>query len=177
MDDLEAMPDDGSRYEIIDGEIFVTPAPIFIHQRAQMELVARLLGYTRLLGLELLVAPTAVRASESTEVQPDLLVLSQAPPSVAESRWVAMPTLVLAVEILSAATSVRDRGMKRRTYLMNGVSEYWIVDLQQRAVDVWRAGAELAEARSDTLVWQPLQAHAPVSIDLHEYFNHVFAEA
>ncbi len=99
-DDLALLPDDGNRYELIDGELFVTPAPIVLHQRAQMQLIARLLDYVTAHGMELLAAPTAVRASQWTEVQPDLLVLHRSPPDVLDARWVPMPTLALAVEIL-----------------------------------------------------------------------------
>jgi len=177
VDDLDLLPDDGNRYEIIDGELFVTPAPIYVHQRAQMQLISRMLGYVEALDLELLAAPTAVRASELTEVQPDLLVLYRSPPNALEARWVPMPTLALAVEILSPSTRQRDRGLKRRTYLANGVAEYWIVDLQRRCVQVWRAGAESADVVTAMLTWQPLLREAPLQLDLLALFARILDDA
>ena len=70
-DQLSELPDDGRRNEVIDGVLFVTPAPSRIHQRAQAELHIRLHAYSKALGLEVLMAPTAVRASARTEVQPE----------------------------------------------------------------------------------------------------------
>ena len=177
VDDLDLLPDDGNRYEIIDGALFVTPAPIYVHQRAQMQLISRLLDYIEALDLELLAAPTAVRASEFTEVQPDLLVLYQTPPNFLEARWVPMPTLALAVEILSPSTRQRDRGLKRRTYLANGVAEYWVVDLERRCVEVWRAGAESAEIVTAELSWQPLLREAPLQLDLLALFVRILDDA
>jgi len=177
VDDLDLLPDDGNRYEIIDGELFVTPAPIYMHQRAQMQLISRMLGYVETLDLELLAAPTAVRASEFTEVQPDLLVLYRSPPDALEARWVPMPTLALAVEILSPSTRQRDRGLKRRTYLAKGVAEYWIMDLKRRCVEVWRAGAESAAVVTATLTWQPREPQAPLLVDFGEFFARIFDEA
>jgi Uma2 family endonuclease len=177
VDDLDLLPDDGNRYEIIDGELFVTPAPIYVHQRAQMQLIFALGPYTQLVGLELLAAPTAVRASEFTEVQPDLLVLHQSPPNALEARWVPMPTLALAVEILSPSTRQRDRGLKRRTYLANGVAEYWTVDLRRRHVEIWRAGAESAALCTEALSWQPLLQAAPLQLDLLALFARMLDDA
>ena len=176
-DDLALLPDDGNRYELIDGALFVTPAPIVMHQRSQMQLIARLLGYVESLEMELLAAPTAGRASEWTEVQPDMLVLHRSPPDVTEARWVPMPTLALAVEILSPFTRVRDRGLKRRTYLANGVAEYWIVDLKRRCAEIWRAGAESADVITETLTWQPLPPQAPLQVDLPAYFDRIFDQS
>jgi len=177
VDELDLLPDDGNRYEIIDGELFVTPAPIYLHTRAQMQLISRLLDYTEALDLELLAAPTAVRASKFTEVQPDLLVLFQTPPNFLEARWVPMPTLALAVEILSPSTRQRDRGLKRRTYLANGVAEYWVMDLKRRCVEVWRPGAESAEIITAKLSWQPVPREAPLQLDLSALFARTFADA
>ena len=176
-DDLELLPDDGNRYELIDGELLVTPAPIVLHQRAQMQLIYSLGPYVQRLSLELLAAPTAVRASHWTEVQPDLLVLYRSPPDVMEARWVPMPTLALAVEILSPSTRSRDRGLKRRTYLGNGVAEYWVVDLKCRCIEIWRVGADSAAVVTETLLWQPLQSEASLQLDLPSLFARILDQS
>ena len=173
-DDLADMPDDGNRYEVIDGVLYVTPAPVLAHQWVQAKLIAVLPAYVQAIGLMLFVAPTAVRASEITEVQPDLLVFDPARIDPDEERRLPMSSLVLAVEILSPSTRHRDRGLKRRTYLANGVAEYWVVDAKRRSVDVWQAGAEAPDVRVDMLTWQPVVGHAPLVIDLREIFMRVF---
>ena len=172
-DDLADTPDDGNRYEVIDGVLYVTPAPLLVHQWAQMLLTEPMLPYARATGLVLFLAPTAVRASEVTEVQPDLLVFDPARIDPDEERRLPMASLVLAVEILSPSTRHRDRGLKRRTYLANGVAEYWVVDLKRRTVDVWQTGDAAADVRVDTLSWQPVPRHAPLVIDLRELFADV----
>ncbi|MCC7055439.1 MAG: Uma2 family endonuclease [Gemmatimonadaceae bacterium] len=173
-DDLADMPDDGNRYEVIDGVLYVTPAPVLSHQWVQARLIAVLPAYVQAIGLMLFVAPTAVRASEITEVQPDLLIFDPARVDPDEERRLPMSSLVLAVEILSPSTRHRDRGLKRRTYLANGVAEYWVVDAKRRSVDVWQAGAETPDVRVDTLTWQPVVGHAPLVINLGEIFTRVF---
>ena len=173
-DDLADTPDDGNRYEVIDGVLYVTPAPVLAHQWVQMRLTGPMLPYALANGLELFLAPTAVRASEITDVQPDMLVFDPARIDPDEERRLPMSSLVLAVEILSPFTRHRDRGLKRRTYLANGVAEYWVVDAKRRSVDVWQAGAETPDVRVDTLSWQPVAGYALLVIDLREIFTRVF---
>ena len=173
-DDLADLPDDGNRYEVIDGVLLVTPAPLLLHQRAQMQLIALLQPYAESIGLELFAAPTAVRASDITELQPDLLAYRPARRDLESERWVPMPSLALAVEILSPSTRHRDRGIKRQTYLDLGVAEYWTVDPEARAVDVWRPAETAPEARRDALVWRPVAGREPLVIDLRRFFVRVF---
>lgn len=172
-DDLADLPDDGNRYEVIDGVLYVTPAPLLAHQWVQSRLIALLGPYVETAGLTLFAAPTAVRASAITEVQPDLLVFDIARLDPAEERRLPMSILMLAVEIVSPSTRHRDRGIKRRTYLANGVAEYWVVDLNRRTVDVWQPGADTPDARAGTLAWQPVAGHAPLVIDVREMFAQV----
>jgi Uma2 family endonuclease len=172
-DDLADMPDDGNRYEVIDGVLFVTPAPALPHQRAQMQLIARLLSYAEARGLELYAAPTAVRASAVTEVEPDILALPRSAVPHDGTRYLRPTVLLLAVEILSPSTARLDRIEKRRMYLEHGVTEYWIVDLVQRAVEIWRPSVDSAEVQTVALAWQPVESHAPLVIDLASYFARV----
>lgn len=176
-DDLADTPDDGNRYEVIDGVLYVTPAPLLPHQRAVVELIVLLQPYARAIGLELFAAPSGVRASDVSEVQPDVHVVDPGRLDPDEERFFPMPTLMLAVEVLSRSTRHRDRGVKRDLYLGNGVAEYWTVDLSRRAVEVWRPGVAEADAHSDTHTWQPLPAHAPLVIDLRALFARVLDRA
>ncbi|MEO7965683.1 MAG: Uma2 family endonuclease, partial [Gemmatimonadaceae bacterium] len=176
VDKLHALPDDGNRYELIDGELFVSPAPSRAHQRASRELVWRLLPYVELLGgLEVLYAPFAVTWSTRTEVQPDVLVV----PLHRDTEIGAVAThrlLELVVEILSPSTARVDRYRKRALYQKQRVAEYWIVDLATRMVERWRPDDVEPEVLFDQLVWRPRADVDTLSVDLEEVFRIVHAE-
>ena len=168
---LHSLPDDGNRYEVIDGELFVTPAPSFVHQRAARELVVRLLPYVETLGgLELFFAPTAVTWSARTEVQPDILVLPL-PASGPITRFEEVGVPELAVEILSASSARADRYRKRALYQAQRVPEYWIVDSASRMVERWRPDDGEPDVLLGELVWQPRAGHEPLVVDLDAYFR------
>ena len=173
-DELADLPDDGNRYEVIDGELFVSPAPMVVHQRVLMMFLRRLDPYADHCGLELLPAPTAVRASPVTEVQPELLVCSGAADAVENGKRIRMPALWLAVEILSPATKRLDRERKRKAYLGNGVRDYWIVDGATRSVDVWTPERKSARTTHDTLVWHPVPELDALRIDLPSLFREAY---
>jgi len=170
-DDLALLPDDGNRYELIDGALFVTPAPSRNHQRVLGELYLRLRAYAAAHGLEVLMAPVDVRASSITQVEPDLLVIPRPLPEEAESRWLPMARLLLAVEILSPSTARNDRGRKRQLYLTSGVVEYWIVDPEQRVIEVWNTSEvhRIIFAGAATLEWCPSPG-APLRLAVCDIF-------
>jgi len=123
VEEVNALPDDGNRYEVIDGELFVTPAPSETHQDALAELLVRVKPYADALKLHVFIAPTAVTFSARREVQPDLLVL----PTLDGQRVRAfrdVRKLALAVEVLSPSTTRADRYVKRRLFSSEGVPEY-----------------------------------------------------
>lgn len=144
-DDLDRMPDDGNRYELIEGEIVVSGAPTLHHQIAVTRLIVAL--HTAC-PEHLLVtqAPFDVVLSEHTVVQPDVLVLD---PETVDDRGLAGPPL-LAVEVLSPSTRHRDLGLKKRVYEQAGVAAYWVVDVagDQATLTAWdlRDGAYVAAA-------------------------------
>jgi Uma2 family endonuclease len=175
VDDLDAMPDDGNRYEIIDGELFVTPPPSWTHQRAQARLAARLLDYAYSIGLDLFMAPADVRASLITQVEPDMLAVQRIVNIGSAPRFVAMPELLLAVEILSPSTQRVDRTRKRDLYMCEGVRDYWIIDAAARAVEVWVPDAPSARIETDALQWHPVPRHPPLEIDVHTMFDEIHA--
>lgn len=157
-DDYVTFPDDGKRREIIDGELFVTPAPTIRHQRLSMRLTGFILEHLRAHGGgELFAAPTDVLLSEVDVVQPDLLfVSSDRKDQVAEACVQGAPDLV--VEILSPTTRRTDETTKRKRYEQFDVREYWIVDPEIDTVKVYRRGAkgleriaELSLEAGDTL--------------------------
>jgi len=121
--DLAATPDDGHRYELIDGAMIVSPAPAARHQRISLRLSV-LLDNACPPGLLVFAAPFDVVLADDTSVQPDLVVAREA--DVAEANLPAAP--VLAVEILSPSTRLIDLNLKRERYRRAGIWSYWIVD-------------------------------------------------
>ena len=168
-----ALPDDGKRYEVLDGELFVTPAPTLLHQRALLYLIRVLDPYvsTHRLG-ELLTSPADIEFSEDRLVQPDLFVTREAPGKRAKS-WRDIRGLVLVVEVLSPSTARADRNVKSRIYMEEDVGEYWIVDLRARLVERWRKGESRPEIVRSLLEWKPAAGSPPLVIDLGDYFGHV----
>ncbi|HEV2782228.1 MAG TPA: Uma2 family endonuclease [Actinophytocola sp.] len=132
VDDLEAMPDDGNRYELIDGMLLVSPAPGKRHQRTLFKL-AIALEEACPKHLLVLPAPFAVRPSRSTELQPDVLVARKA--DLTEKLLPVAP--VLAVEVFSPSSVINDLNNKKAAYERMGVASYWVVDPQQPAVIVF----------------------------------------
>jgi Uma2 family endonuclease len=175
VDMLEALPDDGKRYEIIEGELFVTPAPRRPHQRAVRELLTLIDAY---LGprrdVEVLASPADIRAGERTSVQPDLFVVPIGKGEQA-GRWPPVPALLLAIEVLSPRTARVDRHQKRRLYQREQVAEYWVVDLDSRLVERWRPGDERPEILDRTLDWRAASVGEPLVIDLAAFFEKVVA--
>ena len=138
-DDYVQFPDDGRRHELIDGEHFVTPTPIRKHQAIATNLVGMIWNYLRDHPRgRVFSAPFDVILSDFDVVEPDLLFLTNARlAEITTSPWVqGAPNLV--VEIGSPATRKRDATIKRRLYERFGVEEYWIVDPELDAIDVYR---------------------------------------
>jgi Uma2 family endonuclease len=123
VDDLADMPDDGRRYELIDGVLLVSPAPGWAHQ----EMALALGTYLRAEAppdLRVLVAPFAVRTSLSNEVQPDVIVARYA--DLTEACLPVAPAL--AAEVLSPSTKLHDRNTKKAHYERIGALSYWLLD-------------------------------------------------
>ena len=131
--DLEAMPDDGRRYELIDGMLLVTPAPGWSHQEMSGALY-RVLHAVCPPELRVLLAPFAVRTALTTEVQPDVLVARYV--DLTEANLPVAP--VLAAEVLSRSTQLGDRNTKKAHYERLGVRSYWLLDpVQPGALEVY----------------------------------------
>ena len=168
-----ALPDDGNRYEVLDGALFVSPAPSALHQRAVFRLCSILDRYceTHRAG-EAMISPADIEFSRGRRLQPDVFVV----PLLATGRirsWQEVTKLLLSAEVISPSTARADRGEKRTILQDEGVPEYWIVDLDARIVERWQPLDERPEILSDTLVWQPLPSVPALEIDLNEYFESV----
>jgi Uma2 family endonuclease len=170
---VRALPDDGNRYEVIDGELFVTPAPSWTHQGAVLELAHILLPYVRERAVgRVIVAPADVVFGPRHMVEPDVfvvpLVSGEAPRS-----WEEVGRLLLAVEVLSPSTTRTDRREKRELYQRKGVPEYWIVDVDARAIERYRPDSVIPETLSERVEWKPDRFVDPLVIDLSDYFARV----
>jgi Uma2 family endonuclease len=147
--DYNLLPDDGPRYELINGVLIEVPSPLPIHQRVLRRLVLTLGAIMEHEGSgEFFFAPFDVELPGDVIVQPDLLFVSDARQDrVSDRRMVGAPDLV--VEISSRSTRDRDLWSKRDAYLAAGVREYWFVDVDEQTIIVW-------EARDGD--WSPLAA-------------------
>jgi Uma2 family endonuclease len=175
-DDLENLPDDGNRYEVIDGELFVTPAPGDEHQDAALFLARLMADYATAAGLHVRLAPTAVRFSQQREVQPDLVVIPRIAGAKKPPSFKNVGRLELAVEILSPSTARVDRGRKRALYQQERVTEYWLVDFEARTVERWTRESVEPEILRDVLRWQPVADLDPLEIDLIAYFRQIWGD-
>ena len=139
--DYLTTPED-KRYELLDGELMLTPAPDELHQRTQAELGYQLISYIKANDLgRIYYSPTDVVLSDVDVVQPDLLFVSNERMHVITPAGVrGAPDLV--VEILSPATADRDKGYKRALYARHGVTEYWIVGTDAGVITVLLLGDE-----------------------------------
>jgi len=136
-DDWLKLPDDGFRYEVIDGVIHVTPAPSVAHQRASVKLLRLLAEYADRHGGTVLPSPLGVRLpGQPVPVQPDLSFVSAARREIIGKQYIeGVPDLV--AEILSPSNFLYDRGEKFRLYQDAGVPEYWILDYRARTIEVF----------------------------------------
>lgn len=176
VEDLDRLPDDGNRYEIIDGALYVTPAPSLSHQRAVRLLVSLLSPHVDLHGIgELFFAPADLEFSRDTMVEPDVMVLPLTRGPLPR-RWQGSDGVLLAIEILSPTTARTDRRKKRALYQRERIAEYWIVDLDARLIERWRPEDERPEILVETLTWHPASAPEPFVMALPEYFARVWGE-
>jgi Uma2 family endonuclease len=153
MDEVMALPSDGNRYELVDRELLVTPAPSFTHQRVVKHLCVALELYLERCreGAVLCISPANICWSREHLVQPDLFVV---PAGEVTDSWSSIQTLLLAVEVVSPASARADRVAKRRLYQRQGVATYWIVDPDARLVEVWHPEDARPEIVTDRLTWR-----------------------
>ncbi len=137
-EDLRLIPPDRNRYEIVEGELFVSPAPKTLHQRIVGNLFAVLHRHVRQHHLgEVFVAPYDIVFATGTVLEPDVLFVSTARLHyVGEDNLSGPPDL--AVEVISESTKRLDREIKSKQYALYGVSEYWLVDPEGNSMEVFR---------------------------------------
>lgn len=174
VDAVRALPDDGNRYEVIDGELFVTPAPSWTHQNAVMKLYRTLAAYLdRAPYGHAMLAPADVAFSRTRSVQPDLFVVPLLEGMRPPRHFDEVRRLLLVVEVLSPTTARADRVAKRVLFREEGVAEYWVVDLDARTVERSTPADPRVEVVADRLEWNVPGSHTPLVIDLPSYFAEV----
>lgn len=187
-DAVRALPDDGRRYELIDGILHVngvevpsgdlasldpsmTPSPRPAHQRRAFALARILADYVeREMCGEVFLSPADLELTAGAIVQPDVFVtrlFDGGPPL----EWNTVSSLLLAVEVLSPSSARTDRIRKRAYYQRAGVPEYWIVDNDAQVIERWRPGEERPEISSQRITWQPDGATEALVIDLEKFFT------
>jgi Uma2 family endonuclease len=170
------LPTSGStRYEVIDDELVVTPSPSTNHQRVVGELLFRLIGFVKEHDLgEVFPAPLDVLFAEGDYMEPDVLFVAKDRSSYITDRGVEGPP-DLVVEVVSPSTAVRDRRIKRDRYEHFGVGEYWVVDPDERTVEVWKLADGTYEAvvygPADGLEWSPVHEGPSLHISIAELFG------
>ena len=167
INDLDLFPEDGNRYELLDGVLLVTPAPRRMHQAVAGKLQYALAKAVVESGLAHVLSPGAVVVPPNTQLQPDILV--QPVTSRFEDDWSNVTEHWLAVEVLSRGSRVYDRGLKCGAYFSLGVKEVWLVNLEARCVEVFTSATESCVERT-SLVWQIPTTNRTATIDLTAIF-------
>jgi Uma2 family endonuclease len=167
--DYARLPDDGNRYEVIDGELLVTPSPSPLHQRIAARLLMVLDPFVVEHGLGLVIPDVDLLFQTGQFLRPDLLVVPVAGRASITDRGIETPPL-LVVEILSPTSGAIDRVKKPSRYGDFGIPEYWVLDPEERCAWVWRfpAGAGQPERVEGALAWEVAGAREPLVIDLEE---------
>jgi Uma2 family endonuclease len=170
-DMVRALPDDGNRYEVVHGELLVTPAPRAWHQELVGRLSFALRAYLTAAAPELHVfaSPADISWSEDTLVQPDVFIVPRSEARTLD--WRHIKDLRLAIEVLSPSSTRADRFTKRRLYQEQRIPRYWVVDGDARAVEIWTPEAAFPSVERERLEWQPAEGQRGFTMELGELFR------
>jgi len=167
VDDLEHFPRDGNRYELLDGVLLVTPPPGPRHEIVLTRINQVLLNAIQAPGHGFVFSHGAVSFPPRTQLEPDLLVV---PPVIPPNdKWSDVTEHWLVVEVLSRSSKIYDREFKRGAYITLGVREVWLVDKDDRSVDITRSTGEVETVR-DTIVWRVPTLDIEVRVELSDIF-------
>ncbi len=167
---VRALPDNGNRYETVHGELLVTPSPRVWHQVVVGRVGNRLDRYLEdhTVGF-LFHSPADISWCKDILVQPDLFVAE-----IEQARtmdWSRMKNLLLTVEVLSPKTARYDRYTKRRLYQEVGIPFYWIVDADEKMVEVWTPEVQFPTVERERVTWKPEGVQEEFVLDLAELFK------
>ena len=162
------------RYELVDGDLLVTPSPRPAHQLAVLRLATALMSYLDQHPIgKVVTSPSDIELEPETITQPDVFAIPREEFQRAMKEGFPVRTLMLAIEVLSPSSSRHDRVRKRPLYQRH-VPEYWIFDLDARLVERWKPNDTRPEILTETLSWHPDGATTAFELDLPAYFETVF---
>ena len=167
LEEVHSLPDDGNTYELVRGNLFVTPPPSVAHEELAAVLAGLLQPFVVEHELGRVHRPRAVVRGLGSEVEPDLMVRAAA--RGAES-WSSLPLPILVVEIASDGTRRRDLVQKRQLYADLGIPEYWLIDGNEGSIRVIRPN-EIELIATDSILWTPQGAAEAFRLDVARYFR------
>ena len=167
LEELHRLPDDGNKYELVRGELYVTPPPSNEHETIIARLSRLLEPYVAANSLGFVYHPRSVVRADGSEVEPDLMVRAAQPPGGRD--WDDAPIPILVVEVLSGSTRRRDLNQKREFYLDVGVAQYWIIDPERKHIRVIKP-AVADEICTETVLWLPRAIADPLAIIVPDLF-------
>ena len=169
-DMVRALPDDGNRYEVVHGELLVTPAPRPWHEEVVARLLEALRGYLRQEPVgHAFGSRSDISWGRYVRMEPDVFVVP-----IEQARtldWGEMRDLLLVAEVLSPSSARGDRFTKRRLYQERRVPVYWVLDGDDRSVEVWTPDGDAPVIERERLVWHPASAARPFTLNLGELFR------
>lgn len=164
------------RYELVDGELLVTPSPGPPHQWAVMRLLFELALYLREQPMaDVLTSPSDIEVEPEQVTQPDIFILSNAEADRITRDGFPARDLLVAIEVVSPSSARYDRVTKRALY-QRRIPEYWIVDVDARVIERWRRDSDRPEILTATLEWTPDGATRPFTMDLPSLFASAWRE-
>lgn len=169
--DVDALPSDGNRYELVAGVLIVNPPPGVPHEVAVWRVLTPIAIALGPHGIANVVGRSEIRRDPDTRLEPDLLVFPAG--KALPERWTDIRDWWVAVEVYSPSSRYYDRDTKRAAYLALGVPEVWLVDPQHGELTVWTRGAAepLVYRAGDTMRWMRPEFPAPVEIIVTELFR------
>jgi Uma2 family endonuclease len=166
-----AFPDDGNRYELVYGELLVSPSPVTPHQRVVGRVYHALANYIEANPVgEVLLSPADISWGRPYDVlvQPDVFVVGH--PDAGTDDWSAMRTFHLFIEVLSPSTARYDRFTKRRLYQDMKVPLYWVIDVAHQRAEIWTPEATAPVMESNRLEWGLPGSAEPFALELKTLF-------
>jgi len=168
VDEVLSWPDDGNRYELVDGVLIVTPAPVPVHQVVAFRLATAIGRRLPPKSGVYVGTPGEILIRPDLKMEPDVLVFRTAS---LDRKWEEIHDHLLAVEVFSPSSRIQDRELKRNAYLQVGVREVWLVDPDQKMVFVSRPNGPIDEPHDRLLPWRLPPGDTADPIVLEEIFT------
>ncbi|MCU0647027.1 MAG: Uma2 family endonuclease [Gemmatimonadaceae bacterium] len=168
VDDVDALPEDGRRYELLHGELLVNPPPEIDHERVVLTLFRALAEWCDAHTGWAVHLRGTVQVGVTTRLEPDITVYPA--PDRGVRHWRELPVPVLVVEVASPSSVRRDRFAKRAAYLAAGVAEVWTMHPVHRRLERWTAASEFPTVIDTALHWAPASHSPPFELPLTALF-------